>query len=207
MAVYWKVVHRGTLPSGEIFNHGHHLEALDGSTMAGLTAAVSNARTFGLTTAYLGNYQNSVSWVQADCYQVDINTDAAIDHGIVTGALTGTLSASQALPTEVACVLSERTAVLLRRGRGRMYLPPPGVTLMDSGGLFTSGFRTACVTAWKNYFNSLMGSGFTPSVRGLSTPGPGYVMRPIVSIDVGSVPDVQRRRRSSIAETRTSATL
>jgi hypothetical protein len=209
MAKYWKIVNRGTITSSEVFAHGHWLETDDAATLTLVTSAVASARAACFTTGYLGNYQTSQTWTGADIYQMDLQANTALDHGVSNVSYAGTLTGSSMMPLEVAMVLSLRTATLTRSGRGRMYLPSPGVNFVDANGLFTSGVRTAVTNAWKAYFDDFNTSvGWAVGVRGLTAPGgTTYVLRPITTIDVGSVPDAQRRRRNAQVETRTTATI
>lgn len=88
-------------------------------------------------TAYRNCFTNFIAITQ---YQVakapDFNTAFVLDLAGTPGNLTG-----DALPPRTSFVLSWRTAVLSKRGRGRVYLPPASEA-DNSSGAPTAGYRT-----------------------------------------------------------------
>lgn len=103
------------------------------------------------------------------------------------------------LPGEVAVCVSFRTALPTRAGRGRCYLPNPTIDVM-SDGLYDHTFILDTVTAMQYGLQSLSTAGY-PAV--IYHAGP-KTFTPITSVDVGDVPDSQRRRRNKLVENRQS---
>lgn len=106
-----------------------------------------------------------------------------------------------ALPAEVALVVSLRTALANRSGRGRFYLPQPAGTILDPDGNVTAAAQTAIVGAGTFAWTNANAAGENPSVYSRTNRS----TQPITSFDVGNVLDVQTRRTNNLTETRTSA--
>ena len=110
-------------------------------------------------------------------------------------------SSANALPFEVACAVSFRTDKRGPRGRGRVYLPPFAVDAMNSGlGVFTDSAIKTGGGFIQDIFDAVNGSSYAydPLVVSMR----GKELHKIQSIDVGNVPDSQRRRRRSQTEAR-----
>lgn len=114
-----------------------------------------------------------------------------------TTNLVGT-AAGDALPAEVALVVSLRTALANRTGRGRFYLPQPAaVTLATDGTLDATvqgQLADALAAAWAN----ANGAGENPVVYSRTA----KATRVITSFDVGDVFDIQTRRQNSLTQQR-----
>jgi hypothetical protein len=107
----------------------------------------------------------------------------------VTTPLIGT--ATQGLPQQVACSVTEMTDV--RRRWGRFYIPCLGTNVLtspDVSGLLSSTFINAVSAAADVAFSQTL-TNWTLSVFGAPTP----TSLPVRSIRVDSIPDVIRRRR------------
>lgn len=109
------------------------------------------------------------------------------------------VAAGEMLPFQCASVISWRTALATRAGRGRMYLPPLAVSTVDTGRLSAAAV-TAVVNAATAFVNSLDGSGLNPILFSRTT----FAQTAITGGDVGNVIDTQRRRRNKLIEARTS---
>jgi len=122
----------------------------------------------------------------------------------VDGAATGTL-----LPVQCSVVASLRTINSTRRGRGRCYLPQMGTSITTANtGLVGSTIRGNIAT------------GFATMLSGISLESPSDVrVAPVVigspwtsyfkisEVRVGSQVDTQRRRRRSVTETYSTASV
>lgn len=111
-------------------------------------------------------------------------------------------NATGLLPPQLSVVASTRTAQVGRRGRGRMFTPPPGTTGASSGRV-SGALQAALGTAAKNFLEGcrLAGTGpggvwVYPVVTGL--PFSAYAM--INQVRVGDVFDTQQRRRRNLVE-------
>lgn len=118
-----------------------------------------------------------------------------------TVALPG-LAAGNAMPADVALVVSLRTELANRRGRGRFYLPQPAALTLTADGRYTQALATELVTAleaaWQGY--TTVGNPVVYSRVGRS-------IETVTSFDVGDLFDSQRRRENALAETRTTSAM
>lgn len=118
-----------------------------------------------------------------------------IDDVSLPGVATGEM-----LPFQCASSISWRTALATRAGRGRIYLPPLAVSVLDTGRLSAAAVSTI-VDAAGQLTDSLDGAGLALILFGRTT----FTQTPVTSLDVGNVIDTQRRRRNKLIEVRTSA--
>jgi len=103
------------------------------------------------------------------------------------------------LPPQVSVVLSLRTALATRAGRGRMYLPPYDKATVSQDGDMNATSQSATVTAANQFFQSLISDGLVPVIAHRNVP---VTTTNITQFDVGSVYDTQRRRRNKLIESR-----
>jgi len=112
-------------------------------------------------------------------------------------------SASALRGAQTALVLSLRTTTPGGSGRGRIYWPAIGRSV-DSQLRFSSADTLGAATEMRTYLNAMrsalatafVGIGFDLAVRSRATHTTPHVNR----IQVGNVPDTQRRRRDSMIE-------
>lgn len=116
-----------------------------------------------------------------------------------TTAIVGT-AAGDALPAEVALVVSLRTALANRTGRGRFYLPQPAAVTLDADGTLDAAAQDALADALQAAWAAANGAGENPVVYSRTA----RATREITSFDVGDVFDVQTRRQNSLTQTRMS---
>lgn len=122
----------------------------------------------------------------------------AVQHGKATFTHAGT-STNAAHPTQVGLVLTLRTSLATRRGRGRIYLPARANNL-TTGSLFVTAAPNAAVDSLATWFSSLVSAGITPVVVSQT----GTLFTPITSVDCDAVPDIQRRRANRLTSPRHS---
>jgi len=103
------------------------------------------------------------------------------------------------LPGEVALSVSLRTSLPTRAGRGRFYLPNPQTSVIIAG-LFSNPFVADVVEAAQLGLDGLVADGYPAVIYHATT----KTSTPLTSVDVGNVPDVQRRRRNKLTEARQS---
>lgn len=108
-------------------------------------------------------------------------------------------NAAACLPFQVAPVVSLRTALATRAGRGRFYAPSPAVDQQAAGRLITTA-QTALLNSAVAMFGALTGAGLSGVLYSRST----TQTQEITSVDVGDVIDTQRRRRNKLIENRIS---
>ena len=105
-------------------------------------------------------------------------------------------------------VASHRSAQIGRKGRGRMFLPAVNPNQLDqSKGQFTAASVTAAAAAQKALLEALTYSPVGPTdghTHAIITGKPFTQYGKIDTVMIGAVPDTQRRRRKSLAQTYTS---
>ena len=114
-------------------------------------------------------------------------------------ALAGS-NTSGALPGDVALVTSLRTALSNRSGRGRFYLPGPAKDQVPSAdgrveATAVTAILAGLTAAWTNYVATGAPVIYSRTLR---------TTTPVTSFDIGNLFDTQRRRESSMLETRVS---
>jgi hypothetical protein len=144
----------------------------------------------------------AVAWTQNTAKNADgTGGDAAQDyptawHAYPTGTKpTGT--GGTALPYEVACAVTLGTDTRGPRGRGRLYLPPFGTSSMVTGGLFSTNAKTVAGEVIQKFFDLAKA---TETLVPIVVSMRAKQLHEVTSIQVGGVPDSQRRRRRSQAE-------
>lgn len=124
-----------------------------------------------------------------------------------TSALSGTGTPLRG--AQNALVISLRTNTPGASGRGRIYWPAVG-TAVQSDLRFSPGFAGSLLTDQKTYYNAMRTAlatafptiGFDLAVRSKTTHTTPHVNK----LQVGNVPDTQRRRRDSVIEDYQSVT-
>lgn len=121
------------------------------------------------------------------------------------GAVTGGM-----LTPQSSIVASLRTPQVGRRGRGRMYGPPAGRSVLGNGaesGVLTAANRALVAAAYQTLVQDLFVSTSTPAqsnVYPLVTGAPYTNFGIINQVRVGNIVDGQSRRRNSLIETYSS---
>lgn len=120
-----------------------------------------------------------------------------------TGQLIAGVAAGSALPADCAVVVSLRSALPQRTGRGRFYMPQPAASNLTADGRMTADLvndlMASLTAAWAAY-----NTGVDRPVIYSTT---FRVTRPLVSFNVGDLYDTQRRRENKVAEVRTTANM
>lgn len=121
----------------------------------------------------------------------------AVDEDTVNlpGVATG-----NSLPNDVALVVSLRTALANRRGRGRFYLPSLVATTLTAAGRLDPTAQQNIVDSLANAWNGYTGVG-DPVVYSRTQ----RTIEDVISFDVGDLFDTQRRRENKVSQSRISA--
>lgn len=127
-------------------------------------------------------------WTSAD----GLTGEYAFD---IAGGLTG-----DNLTDQVATLVNETTLMRYRGGRGRIYIPQPDVTKIESGTSWTSTFVSdidTAITAWADFTNEQsIGDDLLTWVlyhrAGSKNLEQGF--ETIIGADCSSIPGTQRRR-------------
>lgn len=194
----YELISRGTLHGAETFAYGCAVTGSGTLTDAGTAAADANIAMHA-ASGFDAVFDNGILWVDILVNLIPDGGGTVIDSAIVSSSDGGS-SADGATPNQCAIVVSKTTGFAGSRNRGRMFLPPPGVSsLADTGRLGATALTAlaAGITAWKN---SLIGDGFTPVL--VSPSQSANIV--ITSFRIGDVVDTMRSRRNSLAEAYTS---
>lgn len=119
----------------------------------------------------------------------------ATQHGTMTFDHPGLSNTTG--PTQLACVMTLRTALSTRRGRGRIYLPLRAIAVGGNGLMDANGVN-ANVDRLATYLSAQLLGG-RPGVVVSTTAGNTH---PITQVDADLVPDTQRRRVNKLRSSR-----
>lgn len=200
----FRVDFQGTLQGIEEFQHGHHVQSVEDA--ASIAADADTHWSALLGTAAVNTFWNSgVVWAQVNVSELGATpADPIVASAQAVIGVAGA-SADNPLPPQVSPCVSFMTATAGSRARGRMYLPSPDISVLNSAGRLASAFRTPVMTALQAYFNSMEASGHVAQV--VSAVGGVYTAYAVNTLRLGDVLDVQRRRRNSIAEVYTTGNI
>ena len=108
---------------------------------------------------------------------------------------------ANALPADVAIVVSLRSPVANRTGRGRFYLPQPTTTALTAVGRLDETAQDTIVNALLAAWTQANAAGENPVIYSRTQ----RATREINSFNVGDLFDTQRRRENALTENRVSA--
>lgn len=184
--------------TGEVWSFGLH--TLGSLTVAGAEAAWSTA--LGLFWSSADDFiANDVTVTETTTAELDQATGKQLTRVATPSSLVGA-SAAESLPFQCAPVVSFRTALATRAGRGRIYAPSLAVDQVAAGKMVSLA-QTGLLNGAVAMLQSLQGAGLTPVLYSRTT----HATQEILSVDVGDVIDTQRRRRNKLVEARVSANL
>ena len=108
---------------------------------------------------------------------------------------------ANALPADVAIVVSLRSPVANRTGRGRFYLPQPTTNALTAVGRLDETAQSTIVDALTAAWTRANAAGENPVIYSRTQ----RATREITSFNVGDLFDTQRRRENALTENRVSA--
>ncbi len=112
------------------------------------------------------------------------------------------VAVGDALPNDVALVVSLRTGLANRSGRGRFYLPCPFSGALTGVGRYDPTFQQQLVDSLEAAWNGYTGVG-DPVVYSRKNRS----IEDIITFDVGDLFDTQRRRENKVTENRISTAM
>jgi hypothetical protein len=169
------------------------------ATSTGTEAAVSTAWSNGIAAMFGSAGFNSMLSTQTELTFTSASTASAAwkqtTKTEVTHAVSGT--GVGALPYQISAIVTWRTALATKYGRGRWYLPAMAPVSLAAGGFVFAPAATADIVTAVNAALAIFVGVFNPVVlhrKGtLSGPGP-LTTDNIIGGDVSNKPAVQRRR-------------
>lgn len=190
----FRLIARGHTPEGESWNTGCHVSATAVTVDDALTAWTT---AWGLLWNGVATPADSIKqlvkttcgtdFLEAD--ELSPATGKNLTQAIGTSTLVGTSTADE-LPGQIAPVLSLRTALANRAGRGRMFLPPVTIDASLATGLMDGTAQGQISTAGQKMVQSLNGAGFQVGVYHPAS----FEITDVVAVDVPNVFGTQRRR-------------
>lgn len=188
----------GTLPSGEIFSTGIHVQS--GLSIAQVSSTWSSAcvALWSQTgsAGVSGIYTTEVILTSTVVAELDPITDKAVDQIEVAHSIAG-VAATTPLPQEVAVVATLRTAQPGPSGRGRMFMPPPEAGTVTNQGRLNPTAQATFVGAITVLLQAMATATHDPILHSKGRPD-----RLITRLDVGDVFDAMRSRRDKLIEAR-----
>jgi hypothetical protein len=192
----------GTLAAGDQFSyqwHSNSIRDVDGAHAAAIiwNAALWNGATAG--NGWKDHVTAGVSMTAVITSEITIATGFQTLRRETPQVIVGVASGN-ALPADVSLVVSLRSALANRSGRGRFYLPQPAASSLTSTGRVSADvvgdLMAALNGAWAGYNTGVD----QPTIYSTTF----RVMRNLVSFDVGDLFDTQRRRENKVTEVRSS---
>ena len=110
-------------------------------------------------------------------------------------------SEANALPADVAIVVSLRSPVANRTGRGRFYLPQPTTDALTAVGRLDETAQSTIVDALTAAWTQANAAGENPVIYSRTQ----RATREITSFNIGDLFDTQRRRENALTENRLAA--
>lgn len=191
----------GTCAAGDIFVFTWWSDS-SLSTEQANSAAVSWIDTVwngdGTNVGYGDHVTTDVTVTQVSTGEVDISSgqqqtlaETSVTHaGVATGS---------AMPADVAIVVTLRSILANRSGRGRFYLPQPAVSTASALGRIGSTVQSDLVTILQSAWSDAVTAGLTPVIYSRTY----SALRTISRYGVGDLFDTQRSRENQLSETRT----
>jgi hypothetical protein len=186
---------RWSLPGGETAHCGVRWRKTTDESYDAVTASLLSSRGTTLWDSLKVVYANETAYVGSTVRVMTPLNKTESTYEFQITPVPGTSTANP-LPHEVAIVASLRTATAGKSYRGRIYLPPPAVTMVGEDARFVATSRQSFTDLIAAYLAPLPGVALLSVVASV-TKG---AYSPITEARVGDVFDAQRRRRNELIE-------
>jgi hypothetical protein len=195
----------GTLAAGDQFNFGWFCNsartlAAAQTAAVGWAAALWNGASAG--NGYKDHCANNVALQNVSTVIIDQPTGKQLARADTAYFVAGT-AAFTSMPADVALVVSTRTDLPQRRGRGRFYLPQPCTAEATATGRvqpdLVNDVIASLTAAWAGYNSA--------SNQPVLYSRTDRQLRTITSFNVGDLFDTQRRRENKVLEARVTAAM
>jgi hypothetical protein len=168
-----------------------HFNNPDGlTTPADIATDIKNNWLVQISAMSSGN----IVWNNISVRRVDGGTEAPYNLAV---SIAGAQSGSAQQLTFLAYVIRIRTAVVGRRGRGRIYVPGPNLNLTNLG-----VWASSTITGWQTPLNNLAArylAGGTSSIRlGVASHTDPSDWKAATQLLLASIPGIQRRRNIGV---------
>lgn len=182
----------------------HWITASDLATAE--TAMAAFVTSLGASTPFKALFPTNITWLTPKISEVDQATGVVIRTTFGTGGpIINTGSAASCMPAQLAVCVSLRSALAGKSQNGRYYLPSPIFSAYSSVALLTSTTQGVLTTALAAAHSAEISS--DPSVTVVIYSRKLRALTTVLSLNVGNIPDVQRRRRNGQTEARVSVNI
>lgn len=164
-------------------------------------------RTFLVALAALQS--NAWRWTHVKLAPISANGDTVQSSSVYTFTTPVAGSVSSTQPPQLAVALSLRADIIGRRGRGRIYLPGMGQSIIATDGTLATSSASTMRTAFKTCVDALQNLPGTPEaipIVSVMSPGSATAVRPS-QIRTGNRFDTIQSRRRQVAESYTTLAL
>lgn len=171
-----------------------NLQAIAAALVAG--APAQNMASLMSATTGIGCVATGVDVYYYPTYPGKASVSASADYSPFRGPSTG-----DNMPSQCSLVVSLRTAVTGRSGRGRVYLPFTRVAQLETSGQVGFSILPAVADAWKGFADSVVGAlnGVLPGYQGpYVVSGTHGVANAVTQYVIDSKVDTQRRREDKL---------
>lgn len=202
-----KVVCSGTMASGvQDMSFGLYIDAgftdfIDQAELDSFLAAIKSTYNDFLFSAHVKNFWTGTDqFTTLKAYFIPATGDTAtlMSETTFTSPIAGSGTANHPLGT--AIVLSNRTTLPGRSGRGRIYLPANGIASTSTDTVGSNTELDALGTAYLTFLNALRAATFFPIVASFTK----SVINQVVTYQIDNKFDTQRRRGDQIAASHTN---
>jgi hypothetical protein len=190
----------GVLPAGDVWGIGWHSNSgatVDTSHGNAVTWITDLWNGVGLAAGLHGDYTAGTIVQKAITTQIDPVTLRTVATRETDFSLPGTNGANS-LPQHVAIVVTLRSGLSGRHGRGRMYLPAPNVADTTAAGELAGATITSMMSSFNSAWATVNPAGEQPVVYNRAT----GVFQVIQRFGIGTVFDTQRRRTNKLSTVR-----
>ncbi len=189
MTIYRHVM-AGPNPGGDVWNATMHSQSAQNLASVHGTFVTNITNFWSAATEALFPIAEQVTTLTTT--QLDPITGHNVAQTSTSVSFKGT-AAGNAMPQRVSIVVGLRTATPTRKGRGRLYLPPPAATALDANGQLTPANAGIISTNFAGFCTAM--TTISPIVVYHTATKDGT---PVTSITVGTVLGTQRRRTNKL---------
>lgn len=152
---------------------------------------------------------NSFRWTHVKMAAVDPLGKSPVVSSVYTFTTPLVGAVTSSLPPQIAMAVSTRANLVGRRGRGRVYIPAIGATMIDASGVLAASPQTTGRNSLKTLIDDIQAQpGFTQHlpIVFVGSADSATVVRP-VEVRTGNRADTIQSRRRQVAETYTTTAL
>lgn len=202
MSTALRVSLQGTLPGGEVFSINPVYNLADYEPTSAEALAIATAiDAVAVPAAVLQMVPSAVAWTGTRVEARDV-TGALISVGEHTKTSSQTGTSVSVHPFQTSMVASLRSTTAGASGRGRLYFPAQGIPLTTSTLRVTTGNLDAALAGVVVYLTNIEAAIQTVTVAAALSvwSRKNSALYLVNEIQMGDVPDVQRRRRDTVVE-------